>query len=371
MRVLHVGKFYPPYRGGMETHLKVLCEEIRDTVDLSVVVANDGRERVDEVVDGIEVTRLGTLFNLSSAQVCPQLVSHIRRSRADVVHLHYPNPTAILAYFAAGAPGHLVITYHSDIVRQKVLGAAFSPFLHAAMRRSSAVIAATPNYVESSPVLRAYRDRCHVIPFGIDLDGYTKADDAAVRALRERYGPRIVLGVGRLIYYKGFEYLIRAMARVDARLLLVGEGPLREPLERLAADLGVRDRVVFLGSIGDDEILACYHASDLFVLSSIARSEAFGIVQIEAMAAGIPVVNTSLDSGVPFVSLDGVSGLTVPPCDADALADAINRILDSPELKRELGEAGRERARREFSKERMAERTLALYDDVMRGNGAR
>jgi len=192
---------------------------------------------------------------------------------------------------------------------------------------------------------------------------FARFDDRQVASLRQRYGSRILLAVGRLVYYKGFNYLIEAMSGVDGRLLIIGEGPLRAKLERLAADHGVHERVVFLGRVPD--ATPYYHACDVFVLPSIARSEAFGIVQLEAMAAGKPVINTRLDSGVPFVSLHDATGLTVPPGDPKALASAANRLLDDLELRSFYGEAGRVRVRTLFGVEPMASRTLEIYDSVM------
>ena len=189
-----------------------------------------------------------------------------------------------------------------------------------------------------------------------------------MRSVRERFGERLVISVGRLVYYKGFDVLIRAMASVRGKLVIVGDGPLRGELESLASELGVTGKVIFAGGINNAGVTPYYHAADLFALASVARSEAFGIVQIEAMAAGLPVVNTGLDSGVPFVSLDGQTGLTVPPGDPQTLAVAINRLLDDDGLRKSLGEAGVRRARQEFGVGTMLNRTLELYENVTHRN---
>ncbi|HEX6183260.1 MAG TPA: glycosyltransferase [Pyrinomonadaceae bacterium] len=363
LRVLQVGKFYPPHRGGMESHLHALCGELRASVDVEVLVAGEGRRTAVEVLDSVKVTRVGTLFDFAAAPVCPGLVRRIRDSRADIVHLHWPHPTALLAYLASGHAGRLVLTYHSDVVRQKVLGGLFWPVLRRALERADVVIAASPDYVESSPVLRRFEAKCRVIPFGVPLAQFDRADAAEVARLRARFGPRIVLGVGRLIYYKGFEHLVRAMKEVDGRLLIVGEGPLRGALEREAERAGVAGRVTFLGHVED--VTPYYHAADVFALPSVARSEAFGIVQLEAMACGKPVVNTSLDTGVTFVSIGGVTGLTVPPANPAALAAALNTLLEDPSLAARYGRAARSRVEREFDLEEMGRRTLRLYEEVM------
>jgi rhamnosyl/mannosyltransferase len=215
-------------------------------------------------------------------------------------------------------------------------------------------------------VLQAFRDRCHVIPYGIDTIQFEHCDPDAVGRIRAQFGERLVLSVGRLVYYKGLEYLIRAMVDVRGKLVIVGDGPLREKLERLAARLGLAGKVFFAGVIDNAGVLSYHHAAALFVLASVARSEAFGLVQIEAMAAGLPVVNTSLDSGVPLVSVHQQTGLTVPPADPKALAAAINRLLDDSHLRQQFGQAGVLRARQEFSLDTMLQRTLHLYRNFQR-----
>lgn len=362
LRVLHVGKFYPPHKGGMETHLRDLCERLAARVETEVVVANDGREDEEEVIGGVRVARAGTLLNLGAAPVCPGMARRIRESRADIVHLQFPNPTGILAYLASGRRGRLVVTYQSDIVRQRVLGRAFRPVLYHFLRRADRVIATTPNYLESSPVLRDFRERCRVIPLGLPREAFTQVDEEAVQSIRRRFGPRLVLGVGRLVYYKGFEHLLRAMRDVRAQLVIVGCGPLRAALERERDALNLGGRVHLLGEV--EEVRPYFRAADVFAFPSTARSEAFGLVQLEAMACGLPVVNTRLDSGVPYVSPHGETGLTVPPADPSALASALNLLLDDDELRARLGAAARRRVREEFDADVMAERTLRLYEEV-------
>jgi glycosyltransferase involved in cell wall biosynthesis len=290
------------------------------------------------------------------------MVRLIRESTADIVHLHLPNPAAVLAYLASGHRGKLVVTYHSDVVRQRVLDTAFRPILYRFLDRADAIISATPNYIDSSPVLTRYRDRCRVIPFGIPVESYTR-DSAPAAEIRARYGERLVVSVGRLVYYKGFQPLVDAMREVDGRLLIIGDGPLRAALEARIRAHGLQGRVTILGGVPD--VAPYYQAADLFVLASIARSEAFGIVQLEAMACGTPVVNTDLDSGVPYVSRDGESGLTVPPRQPAALAAAINRLLGDAALRERFGRAARDRVEREFSTDTMVARTLDLYRDVL------
>jgi glycosyltransferase involved in cell wall biosynthesis len=365
-RVLHIGKFYPPHHGGMESHLEVLCQGLRGEVDPHVLVTADGRRTVAELRDGIPVTRVGAVATLASASFSPGMAAHIRRARPRLVHFHHPNPTGALSLLASGWRGPLVVTYHSDIVRQRVLGALISPLTHAVLRRAAAILVSSPPYLESSPTLRRHRERCRVVPFGVDTDLLQDADAAKVASLRQSYGPRVVLGAGRLVYYKGFEYLVRAMQGVDGHLLLAGEGPLGGSLRTLAAQLGIADRITFLGSVPD--LRPYLHACDVFALPSVERSEAFGLVQLEAMSCGKPVVNTALPSGVPWVSRHGETGLTVPPRDADALGTALRTLLDDGALAARLGAAGRHRAVTELTVDRMVRGTLDAYREALAGH---
>ncbi len=349
----------------MENHLHVLCNELRDSVEQSVLVANKTRQSLTETVDGISVVRMGALLDFFGAPVCPSMVQALRSTKADLLHIHLPNPIAVLAYLASGFSGPLVFTYHSDIVRQKLLGSAFSAILHRALDRSAAIIATSDKYIETSPILQAHRDKCRVIPLGIPLERFHSPDPHIVDWIRNQYGPSIVVAVGRLVHYKGFEHLIRAMKRVDGHLLLIGNGPLRAELEALARSLGIHERVTILSGVAD--VVPYYHAADVFVLPSVNRSEAFGLVQVEAMACGKPVVNTQLASGVTFVSRHEETGITVPPSDANALSAALNTLLKSPEMRARLGSAARIRVATEFNVEVMANRTLAVYEAVMKG----
>jgi glycosyltransferase involved in cell wall biosynthesis len=369
LSVLHLGKYYPPARGGIESHLEVLSNGLKDEVKLKLLVANEGRQTVREMCSGVHLTRVGELGKLQSAPICPTLINEVRKAKADVVHIHWPNPTAVVAYLLSGHKGKLVFTYHSDVVRQRKLAVIFQPVLTLALDLSSAIIATSPDYVGSSDVLSRYRSKCRVIPFGVPALYFQQRDDQEIERIRDLYGPQILLAVGRLVHYKGFEYLVRAMVFAKGTLLLVGNGPERERLDLLARELGVRERIAFLDEVED--LRPYYHAADVFVLPSIMRSEAFGIVQLEAMACAKPIVNTELDSGVNFVSPNGVSGLTVPPRDPVAFANALNYLLERPYLRTKLGIGGRQRVAREFTVERMIARTLDVYEEVANNGNKR
>ena len=364
LKVLQVGKFYPPHRGGMETHLETLCQSLKDRVDIDVVVANSGSETEVGLVNDIPVTRLRTMMRVASTSITLELVRKVRTTDAHIVHVHLPNPWAVFCVFLSGTKLPIVTTYHSDIVRQRVLGTLYGPLQEWFMKRCSTVIVTSSNMLNHSSQLSRYGAKLSVIPLGVSASLLNPPDVADVLRIRAEYGQRLVLAVGRLVEYKGIGYLIQAMNHVDGKLLIVGTGPLGKKLSDLSKTLGLERRVVFLGEVPANELRAIYHACDVFALPSIASNEAFGLVQVEAMAAGRPVVNTELPSGVPFVSKHGETGYTVPPKSPKQLARAINVLLSDDALRERLGNAARDRVWSLFTAERMATETLRVYETV-------
>ncbi|HLH76662.1 MAG TPA: glycosyltransferase [Candidatus Binataceae bacterium] len=365
-RVLQLGKYFAPHRGGIETHLELLSFGLARSCEVRVMVAGGGRLSMQtDFFGGLQVDRLATPLTLAATPVCPGMARAIRAARPDLVHLHFPNPMAAWGYLAARISTPLIVTWHSDVVRQRLLDTMMRPLINTVLARASAIIATSPDYLESSPVLSSRRSRVRVIPYGIALEELAPPPAAAVAEIRQRYRLPLVLGVGRLVYYKGWEYLIAAMRQVNATLLIVGDGPLRPALQRQVVEAGLSRRVFFIGELDRRQITPYYHACEVFALASVARSEAFAIVQLEAMAAERPVVNTALATGVPFVSPHGVSGLTVAPRDAGALAGAINRLLADPAARARCGRAGAQRVAQLFSRERMVAQTLSLYDELL------
>lgn len=367
MRVVQLGKYYYPYVGGIESHLYTLCHELAPAVELDVIVANVARRTIREVHEGIRVTRCASYGHLASTTMSPGMAWELSRRDYDVVHVHLPHPVGAASYLASKKPRRhrLIVSYHSDVVRQRRLARLYEPLVDLLLARADTVIATSPNYLESSPVLQRFAEKCAVVPYGIDLELFRKTPERERKAseIRARFGDApLLVAVGRLIYYKGFEFAIRALRSVErAELMLIGDGPLREPLERLARELGVASRVHFLGELQNSDVPPYYFASDVYLLPSIARSEAFGIVQIEAMACGLPVINTDLPSGVPFVSRHGETGLTVAHSDEGALARAIAELLSAPERRRAMAVEARARVEREFTKETLAARVLSYY----------
>lgn len=370
MKVLQVNKLYYPHTGGIENVVRDLALGLNDKVRLEVLVANERLKTETAILEGVKVTRVASFGRLQSAPIVPTFPLWLRKKRADIYHFHSPFPTGELSYLMARPKGKLVLTYHSDIIRQKKLLKLYGPFLRSFLRKVDVVIAASPQMIENSPFLAPVAYKCRVIPYGIDVDKFALTSPVTdkIAGLKHRHGERSVLFVGRLIYYKGIEYLIEAMAKVNANLVIVGTGPLEMKMRELAQTLGVARRVDFVGAVSDEELAAYYHACKLLVLPSIEPSEAFGLVQLEAHVCGKPVVSTALPTGVQFANQDRVTGLVVPPRDVEALAQAINRILDDPVLYEKYSRQAKERVMREFTKERMIERVYALYEELVDGS---
>jgi len=376
LRVTMVNKYYPPHLGGIEFHLRDLAEGLVDHAgaDVRALVCNGENARAEERVGGVDVVRLPRAFEAASTPVswgfARELRAETRRDPApDVLHFHFPYPWGELAWLQAHADVPTVVTYHSDIVRQKTALAAYRPFLERFLDRVDLIIASSPDMIEHSPFLAPRAHKCRQVNFGLHVERF--AGDAAAQARAEQLraehaGRKIVLFVGRLIYYKGADVLVRAMEHVDADLVMIGRGPLEGELREMATARGISDRMSFIAPVDEPELAAWYHAADVFALPSVARSEAFGLVQIEAHAAGTPVVSTRLTTGVPYANLDGVTGLTVPVGDDSAFAGALNRLLGDDELRGRLGRAARERALSDFTIACMVERTVAVYREAIR-----
>jgi glycosyltransferase involved in cell wall biosynthesis len=366
-RVLHVGKYYPPAPGGMERVLQLLCEHGRG-VRNEVLVSAMRPVTVREQCNGVPVTRAARLAAIGSVGVCPTLPFELRRVSRDITVIHEPNPVALVADFVARQTGPLVVWYHSEVLRAAwKYRLMYRPVLRRVLRRASRIVVSSPTLADHASELREHRHKCRVIPFGIPLGHFAATPEVcgAADTIRRRYHGPLVLFVGRLVPYKGVAVLLEAMAELDAHALIVGTGPLATALAAQAGLRGLSDRVSFLGEVDERELLALYHACDVFVLPSVTRAEAFGMVQLEAMACGKPVVSTNLQSGVPWVNQHGETGLVVPPGDAVGLRTALASLLTDPEQRRRLGAGARMRVEREFTVERMAERALALYEDVL------
>jgi len=365
-RILHVYKDYYPVLGGMENHIKALSEAlVTRGYDVTVLVTHPTSTTHIEDMNGVHVIKAGRLATVASAPISIALPRLLQRQRPDITHLHFPYPLGEVANLFFGRAPHTVITYQSDVVRQRGLLQLYRPLLWRVLRSADRIIATTPNYIASSPFLKQLRAKCTVIPLGLPVERFASAPRDQVQRIRDTYGTPLLLFVGKLRYYKGLQYLLQAMPAIPARLLVVGSGPMEDEWRQLSKSLGLAEQVTFIGGVSDAELPAYYHACDVFVLPASERSEAYGLVQIEAMASGRPVVCTELGTGTSYVNLHGQTGLVVPPKDPAALQEAIVALLRDEPMRCRMGQHARERAVQEFNLETMVDRITRLYADLL------
>ncbi|HMP39983.1 MAG TPA: glycosyltransferase [Roseiflexaceae bacterium] len=308
---------------------------------------------------GLTVITAGRTWHAASTPLSLAMLHWAQRIRADLVHLHFPYPPGDLAALAAAGRPPLVLTYHSDIVRQRVLLRAYRPLMALTLRRAGCIIATSPQYVASSPFLRPHAAKCRIVPLGVDTERFHPAGSSHA-------GPPRILFVGRLRYYKGLHVLIDAMAQLTgpAELWIAGEGPEHERLAAQAQAAGIAGRIRFLGDISDTALPELYRSVDLFVLPAHLRAEAFGIALTEALASGLACISTELGTGTSFVNLDHVTGRVVPPADPAALAQAIDNVLADTKLRRQYGRAARARSIAHFSRHTMLDGIEQIYRDL-------
>ena len=374
LRVLHLGKYWHK-DGGIETHVKTLCKGLASAgarvVNLVSAVSHKGSRFVHDGYTVVESPSLGVYFSTS---IAPQMVLEARRLHAeepfDLIHLHFPDPMSHLVSMALPAHIPRVITWHSDIVKQRHLLKLYRPFQQRVIKQSKAIVAATPSHFSSSSQIPPPypNHQRHVIPFGFDFEWLTLTPGIQEKAdviRQQAQGRFVVFALGRHVAYKGFDVLIDAIQHTQAFLVLGGEGPLTATLKAQVQRLGLDKQVLFTGRLPSTDMVAHYHACDAFCLPSVTPNEAFGIVQIEAMACGKSVICTQLHNGVNDINPHGVTGLTVPVQDPMAMASAINQLANDKELCRRLGNQAQQHALQKFSIDQMIRLHTHLYTEVI------
>lgn len=366
MKILNIVKYYDPCQGGMESVVKNIVEgivAISKEADFTVYSNNHLRNFSKETkqFNRITVVKEATPFYLKSQPLnlrYPSLKKLIKDH--DVIHHHYPFPTmelTLLRYLKKMGDKKFIITWHANIKnsRWSWIGNVYNPMIEKLLERADAIVVTSPQLFEASDILRKYKHKVTVIPLSFDpkysLSESKKYPENRVFKL---------LFVGKLRKYKGVEYLLKAIETLKVNLTVVGNGEEHSNLEELVNGLNIKDKVCFIDNASDEKLAEVYRSSDLFILPSINEAEAFGVVQLEAMANGLPVINTSLDSGVPFVSLHNYSGITVEPKNAEALQLAIEKIITDKPLYELFSSNALERVKL-FSREKMSEAYLSLY----------
>ncbi len=371
MNILQLGKFYP-LKGGVEKVMYSLMAGLSEReVNCDMMCAAAGGEHGTRRLNAnARLICCRSIGKVKATMISPEMIWKLRRlcPRYDIIHIHYPDPMAALALYLSGYKGRVVVHWHSDILKQRRLLKLFMPLQRWLLHRAEMVVGTTPVYLRQSPYLRGVQDKTECLPIGIDS---LSPSTEGVERIRRRWGGRkIIFSIGRLVEYKGFKYLIDAARYLDDSyvVLIGGEGPLREQLERQIADEGLTEKVHLLGRVPQEELADYFGACELYCLSSIYRTEAFAIVQVEAMSCGKPVVATTISgSGVSWVNQSGYSGLNVEPCSSSELARAIKDVCRDPDTYDSFSRQARRRFEEQFEIQEMINSCIKLYKKVSNG----
>ena len=365
MKILQLGKFYP-IKGGVEKVMFDLMLGLSiEGVECDMLCASCNEESfVREISDKAKLIVTHTVKEMAATMISPSMVLKLKQiaDEYDIIHVHHPDPMAALALFSSNYKGKVVLHWHSDILKQMALLKLYMPLQRWLVNRADVIVGTTPVYVKESPYLKKVQHKVTYLPIGVE---HMESPAKKVKDLKRKYqGKRVVFSLGRLVPFKGFEYLIEAAKQLDDNyvVLIGGSGPLKKELNAKIEELGLQERVKLLGYVSDVDLPAYFEGGDLFCMSSVMKTEAFGIVQIEAMSCGKPVVATKIpQSGVSWVNQDGVSGLNAEPCDAEDLAKCIRGILADEETYARFSQGALNRYKSIFTLEKMINKCLDIY----------
>ncbi len=378
MRVLHFFKtYYPDSFGGIEQVIRQMCVGSSHLGSKhTVLTLTRARQDFHLEYEGHTIERVPLDFEVASTGFSWRAIRRLRQlaAEADLVHYHFPWPFMDLAHFLARIDKPSVVTYHSDIVRQKYLMHLYQPLMHRFLSNVDRIIATSPNYMASSPVLEHYRDKTEVITYGLDKSIYPKPAPDLLARWRAECGERFFLFVGVLRYYKGLHILLDAVAGTDLPVVIVGAGPIEAELKEHAARLNLRN-VRFLGALPEEDKVALLQLCYAVAFPSHLRSEAFGISLLEGAMYGKPMISSEIGTGTSYINSQQETGLVVPPSDPRALRAAMQMLWNDPQLAQEMGQRAEQRYWHLFTADKMAERYTALYRQVLAqraaGQGAR
>ena len=368
MRVLHFFKtYYPDTTGGIEQVMFQLSQGCRSLgVDGQVLTLspNPVPERI-QVADH-EVVRVKENFNLASTGFSLTVFKRFKdmAAEADLVHFHFPWPMMDLAHFATRHGRPTVLSYHSDIIKQRTLLKFYAPLMNRMLGSMDRILVASPNYQRSSETLKPFADKTVVVPYGLDEAAYPQVSAQCQARWQAQLPEKFFLFVGVLRYYKGLHTLLDALEGADYPVLLLGGGPQEQELRAQAERLGLRN-LRFLGRLDDEDKACLLQRCHALVFPSHLRSEAFGISLLEAAMYGKPMISCEIGTGTTFVNIDGETGLAVPPENPPALREAMRRLWDEPGLAARFGAQARARFEKVFTAERMCAATVQVYKELL------
>jgi len=368
MRVLHVYRtYFPDTQGGLEEVIRQICKNtISHQVESRVLTLSDDPDPAIIERDEAYVYRYKCTFEVASCGMSFSAIAGFKQlvEWADIIHYHFPWPFADLLHLLSDVKKPSVMTYHSDVVRQKELLWFYRPLMHYFLGRMDRIVATSPNYAATSETLALFRDKVEVIPIGLNMDSYPLLNSQVLELMKARVGDGFFLFIGVLRYYKGLNILLDAIKDSDLKVVIVGSGPVERELHQQAERLGL-DNVHFLGRVDDDEKVALIELSRAMVFPSHLRSEAFGVTLLEGAMYGKPLISTEIGTGTSYVNEHNVTGFVVTPNDAQSLRDAMMRLHQDAELAAEMGRAAHKRYEALFTGLMMGERYARLYESVL------
>jgi glycosyltransferase involved in cell wall biosynthesis len=370
VKVLHVYRtYFPDSQGGLEEVIRQICLGANENGVTSRVFTLS-EEPFPRALPRLEadVIRVRKSFEIAS---CGFALTGLRQfakqvAWADIVHYHYPWPFSDLMYFVAGRHKPAILTYHSDVVRQRLLLSVYKPLMSSYLNAMDMIVATSPNYFATSNVLTQYAKKVEVIPIGLNEPSYPtiQEQNKNLSQARERYGSGFFLFVGVLRYYKGLHILLDAIQGAKYKVVIVGSGPVERELWRQARKLRL-DNVVFAGFVSDKEKMALFRLCRAVVFPSYLRAEAFGVTLLEGAMSARPLISAEVGSGTSHVNIHNLTGLVVPPSNSKALREAMDELDREPERARRMGLNARQRYEDLFTGTLMGERYVKAYGQIL------
>lgn len=368
MKVLHFYRtYYPDSLGGIEQVIFQLCEGAAQLgVESEVLTLSKNCKNTPLVLKNHVIHQAKLNFQLASTGFSLssfKLFSELSR-QADIVHYHYPWPFMDVVHFATRLKKPAVVTYHSDIIRQKLLLKLYRPLHNRFLASVDRIVATSPNYLATSPVLNCYRDKTVVIPIGLDKSAYPAPSSASLIKWRSLVGDRFFLFIGMIRYYKGLHILLEAVKGTDFPVVIVGSGPVEIELKRHCAELGLKN-IYFLGALPDEDKVALLQLCYAVAFPSHLRSEAFGISLLEGAMYGKPMISSEIGTGTSYINVHGQTGLIVPPSNPDAFREAMRMLWRNPDMAADMGRQAEQRYWELFTADRMSASYVELYRELL------
>lgn len=370
IKVTHVARFAYPHIGGIEAVIEQINDSLPDEQFEKEVYCCSNTEK-SSTENGVKYKRFRYLFDFAANSISPQLFFGMIGLKTDILHFHMPVIQNVVIWFILYCLKlikykKMSVSYHSDVVGYDNIIKPFVPLYKYFLSKADKIHVLSPNIIESSNMLKDFKNKCIIVPQGIELNNL-EYNNQKVNEIRENYkGKKILFSLGRHVKYKGFMYGIKAMENIENAIYLIGgSGPLKEEFEEYIKEHHLEEKVVLLGRISDEDLENYYRACDIYLFPSILPSEAFGIVQIEAMRHSKPVINTRLNTGVNYVSIDKETGLTVEPENVEQLTNAINEMISNDNLRLEYGRNARKRVEDLFDIQEIKRNFINFYEDLV------